>query len=409
MPLNLYRRHRPDCEGGHPFDSRSGEFEERKKTWRKCACNVFASGTLAGKFKRKYTGKCDWSQAKAVAAQWEGANAWEAPLETAEVAPAKAEKERISILEATSAYIARSKNREIQGSTLAKYQTFVKQLVAYCDSRGYVMLDQLTVADMDRFYASWKDGKRARAKKLERLNSFIKFCLKREWLAKDIAEDLQAPEGSSIPANKTPYSDEELERVYAVCDQLGPPTRPGPGARNWGGEDVKDFIMLSVYTGLRISDVATFNIQDRLKGNDVFLRMHKTRKPLYTWIPDFLVQRLQRRAKEHGPLIFRTGESLVMRTMAELWRVKLGKVFKLAGPFEERPTPHRFRHTFVRILLEKGVPVADVAELIGDTEEVVRKHYSRWVPERQARLTKILKEAFEDRPKLTVIRGRKQR
>jgi hypothetical protein len=32
MPLNLYRRHRPDCEGGHAYDSRSGEFEERKKT-----------------------------------------------------------------------------------------------------------------------------------------------------------------------------------------------------------------------------------------------------------------------------------------------------------------------------------------------------------------------------------------
>ena len=62
MPLNLYRRHRPDCEGGHRSDSRSGEFEERNKTWRKCACNIFASGTLAGRFKRKYTGKCDWSR-----------------------------------------------------------------------------------------------------------------------------------------------------------------------------------------------------------------------------------------------------------------------------------------------------------------------------------------------------------
>lgn len=56
------------------------------------------------------------------------------------------------------------------------------------------------------------------------------------------------------------------------------------------------------------------------------------------------------------------------------------------------------------------VPVADVAELIGDTEQVVRKHYAKWVPGRQARLTKILREAFEDKPKpkLVVLPGRRR-
>jgi luciferase family oxidoreductase group 1 len=41
----------------------------------------------------------------------------------------------------------------------------------------------------------------------------------------------------------------------------------------------------------------------------------------------------------------------------------------------------------------------DVAELLGNTEEIVRKHYAAWVPERQARITKLLQEAFEDKPK----------
>jgi hypothetical protein len=50
----------------------------------------------------------------------------------------------------------------------------------YADARGYVLLGRFTVADMERFYASWKDNKRAREKKLERLTSFVKFCLKRK-------------------------------------------------------------------------------------------------------------------------------------------------------------------------------------------------------------------------------------
>jgi integrase len=86
----------------------------------------------------------------------------------------------------------------------------------------------------------------------------------------------------------------------------------------------------------------------------VFLRMHKTRKELYTWIPDWLVARLRAREQRQGSLIFKSGESTVMRTMAELWRVKIAKVFSLSGPWRSPATLHRFRHTFVRILLEKG-------------------------------------------------------
>ena len=162
--------------------------------------------------------------------------------------------------------------------------------------------------------------------------------------------------------------------------------------------------MLSIYTGMRISDVSTFDISQRLKGNDVFLRMHKTKKELYTWIPDWLVARLRARERKHGPLIFRYGQSTTMENMAEVWRNKLKIVFKKAGGFDERPVPHRLRHTFVRLLLESGVPIADVAELIGDTEEIVRRHCAKWVPERQARLTRILQEAL-GKPKLAVIAG----
>jgi hypothetical protein len=34
---------------------------------------------------------------------------------------------------------------------------------------------------------------------------------------------------------------------------------------------------------------------------------------------------------------------------------------------------------------------------------VVRRHYAKWVPERQARLQKILRDAFEGKPKPKLI------
>jgi hypothetical protein len=150
----------------------------------------------------------------AAVAEWEAAKAWDGPSkEPAPEPPLVQDEARLTIEDATEAFVATRSNRGIATPTLAKYKTFIKQLRAYGDSRGYVLLDQLTVADMDRFYASWKDGKRARAKKLDRLKSFVKFCRKRKWLAENIAEDLQAPAGSSIPANKMPFTDDELDRI----------------------------------------------------------------------------------------------------------------------------------------------------------------------------------------------------
>src|SRR5579875_3072058 len=132
---------------------------------------------------------------------------------------------------------------------------------------------------------------------------------------------------------------------------------PGPGYREWTGEDVKDFMYVMLYTGMRISDVATFDTSLRLHGNEIFLRMHKTKTPLDSWIPTWLVNRLRDREKRKGPRIFALSNSNSLSVQTERWRIKLQKVFDIAGPFDEKPVPHRMRHTSVRMLLERGVPV----------------------------------------------------
>jgi site-specific recombinase XerD len=153
------------------------------------------------------------------------------------------------VSEVIEAYLDNRRTREIGGSTLAKYKTLTNQLGLYCTEKGYVNIDQLGVIEMDGLYSSWKDGKKGKAKKFEWLRGFVKFCMKRKWLAENTVEDLKSPPGSSVINPKAPFEDEEMDRIYAACDKIGPPTKPGAGYRNWGGEDTKDFIYLSVYTG----------------------------------------------------------------------------------------------------------------------------------------------------------------
>lgn len=57
-------------------------------------------------------------------------------------------------------------------------------------------------------------------------------------------------------------------------------------------------------------------------------------------------------------------------------------------------------------MLQRGISPREIADLIGDTEDMVLKHHARWVPEREERLTNILREKLSTapKPKLTVIR-----
>jgi len=87
-----------------------------------------------------------------------------------------------------------------------------------------------------------------------------------------------------------------------------------------------------VYTGLRISDVGLFNMS-RLRGNEVFLRAKKNGGDVFAYIPDWLRDRLNARAKRCGVRPFVVGHSDRLETVTDMWRRKIGRVFELAGPF----------------------------------------------------------------------------
>src|SRR5580658_7441423 len=140
MALSLYRRHRRDCKAGHPEEFHSGEFDERKKGWKRCACPIFASGTLAGRSRRHSTGRWEWDAAKAIAEAWEQAGAWGGvPPPAAPVPDEPARPPRITIADAVKVFLTNRQGAKIAAATLRKYRTFSKQLTDFSEKRGYVM------------------------------------------------------------------------------------------------------------------------------------------------------------------------------------------------------------------------------------------------------------------------------
>jgi integrase len=400
MALNLYRRHRRDCKADHPEDTKSSDLDERRKGWKRCECPIFVSGTLRGKFRRETTGEWEWEPAKAVVAALVCNGTWGKVEPAPQAAPAsETGPKRIAIDHAVKVFLAEIQETIAVG-THKKYRLLLTKFKEFSITRGYVMIDQWETADVREFRTSWAINPRTGARRMAMLKPFFEYCVSNSWIKYNPAKAVKNPKGREMEAavQRLPFSDDELKKMYDACPKYG-------GEKHkWTGQDIADFISLSIYTGLRISDVALFHIDRMNKNGEIRLRTTKAGTHVYTWVPQWLQERIRTRSKAHGDFIFGAHATKDLDVITEGWRRRLQKVWALCGPWKVEPTPHRFRHTFARILLQKpGVTVRDVAELLGNTEEMIRKHYGAWVPERQERLTRILREAFDDKPKPKLV------
>ena len=55
---------------------------------------------------------------------------------------------------------------------------------------------------------------------------------------------------------------------------------------------------------------------------------------------------------------------------------------------------HRFRHTLATELLEAGESLEDVAEILGNSPNIIRKHYAKWSRARQERISTLMRSVF---------------
>lgn len=283
MAINLYRRHRPDCEAGHPEEFRSGEFEERKKGWKRCACVIFASGTLAGKFKRKSTEQIEWEQAREVIASWKTWGA-ELPVQPPEIVPPPTSGPKVTIERAVNAFHA-THAESSAFTTQRMYRYLMNRFSKFSESKGYVLLEQWGPMDVREFRTSWGVAANTATKNMTIVKSFFEFAVSNEWLDRNPARLVKELRNRNEKQSKEriPFSDEELARMFETCETKYGRTEDDYRYR-WSGQDLADFIAVSVYTGLRISDVCTFQTDRLLESGECHIRTTKNGKKVYTWI-----------------------------------------------------------------------------------------------------------------------------
>lgn len=116
----------------------------------------------------------------------------------------------------------------------------------------------------------------------------------------------------------------------------------------------------------------------------VYLRTQKTGEAVYLPIPETLkllldALPLPRNAPMDCPYYFWSAQTS-RRAVVGIAERTMAAVFKKSGV----PKAHanRYRHTLATRLLERGATFEQVADILGNSAEVVRKHYAKWSPGR---------------------------
>jgi site-specific recombinase XerD len=358
--LTIWRRHTNSCP-----------HRTKGRNVLKCNCPLWADGYVNGQRVLRQSLKTrDMARArkKAVSLESPDANTFKA------------------VDDAVSAFLEHCESEGLKFSTVRKYRNTLNHLKAFCAARKVDAVGELTTDYLDAFRAGRALKPITSSKELELLRQFCGFCCDRKWCPENVGKRIKSPRNIK-PNDVEPFSTAEVKAIIKACDGIG----RGPYERL----RARAMILTLRYTALRIGDVALLG-RERVSRDGgrwrIFLRTEKSGKPVFLPIPAELraaldVVPLPRGCGEDSRWFFWNGVSSE-RAMKGIAERSLAAVFK--SSMVPGAHAHRFRHTLATELLGNGASFEEVADILGNSPEIVRKHYAKWSPARQSRIDDLM-------------------
>jgi hypothetical protein len=358
-----------------------------------------------------------------------------------------------SIGDAFDDYLETKQAQGLKPPSLSKIRTIRNQMLAFIadwnkkhadDKLLYV--HEIKLPHLKAFVKSWDDNMpldhgrnvgmsgNTKAKRICYLREFFDHCLQAEWVENT---GKTVPDGRhqipmSNPANflestgrglkakdKLPLSDRLYSAILDACllyeTELKTRNRKaveGIGSRSQmfcelmynTGFSVTDAMITSRTRLKRVGHEYYFDVQRRkLEGDDAF-------KPIWMKVDKEFAERLLRMKSAPNvdeKYFFWTGRGAVDNA-ADSWQKLFAIIRMLVDPDLTRsemgvddhgqtilPTCHCFRYSFAQNLFVEGADIPEVAKLMGDSPEVVRKHYYKWSPKLAAKANAVVDKMIE--------------
>ncbi len=359
--LTLFRRHLKRCL--HAAKGRKH---------RTCTCPLMVEGTLRGAKVRKSLDMRSWDAGQALLREWEATGIG---------------AETPTVAQAVERFLNDAAARHVRAGTLKNVRVLLQNLERFAEEKGVRLIRTFNMEQVRALRESWTFSAVTAAKKLERLRSFFRFCKDSGWIDANPCDKVKPPKVDQPPT--LPFTQEEMQRILAACDEL-PDNYGRPGGLP--ARRVKALVLLLRYSGLRIGDAVTLPTKNLTDGR-LLLYTQKTGVPVHLPLPPFVASALAELPRRNTEYFFWTGDSKPA-TATGKWRNRLAKVFKLAKV--EGGHTHRFRDTFAVELLLRGVPIDQLAILLGHSSvRITERYYAPWVKSRQERLEQLVRAGWD--------------
>jgi site-specific recombinase XerC len=215
----------------------------------------------------------DWEKANTTIRQWEDRGSKEEPEEEPKKGPT-------TIAEASEKFLEDARSRELAEATLYKYRLLFRQLLAFTAKEGLRYLTELDLEMLRKFRARWTEHNLTSRNKLERLPTFLRFCVDSEWITQNHALKLKAPKVTEPPT--LPLNRDDVAAILAGCQDY-------PDKLN--RVRLKALVLLLRFSGLRIRDAVTLS-RDRISEDKLFLRTMKTGTVVWCPLPPVVIEAL---------------------------------------------------------------------------------------------------------------------
>ena len=288
-------------------------------------------------------------------------------------------------------YLEREKN--YSPKTVQGYESDLEEFYQFaCEYLGLKEGSELELRKIDRkLVRSWMNrmyqglSPASIERHLSSLRSFFNYLVKEGAVKYNPAKLVKSPKKEKkLPKVLSP------DEVFALLEAPS-------------GEDVlsvRDRAILELFyaSGLRLSELAGLNLEDLDLSQGLIRVMGKGKKervvPIHQRAIDRLKKWLERRADLKKSVLDEDARRAVFlsrrgtRLSARAIELLLGKYLKKAGIY--RPaTPHSLRHSFATHLLDSGMDIRSIQELLGHSSLSTTQRYT------QVSLKELM-EAYDD-------------
>ena len=382
--VRVYSRHRSECKWAGD-DTRIG-----------CDCPKQLTWFRDGKLHRMAADSCDGEVAEKKARQL--MNGFEAAAK-GESTPIPAGALTTLLDDAVRTFLDTKAASGVTEKHKAKLKFELEHFSQFVLGKGLVNLGDIKTEHVVAYRNSLTGAQNTRAKKVFRLIGFFRFCVEMGWIQRNIAQARTVKLKYDDTQTPKALTDSQFETLLAAVPKMNGRTTDDQRRK------LRGLLLLMRWSGLAIRDAVCIErarFDRRGAHTSLFLHRAKTSQPVYATLRNEIVDEVFALANPDGRYLFvesvpqdERSLDLLVKGWGDLFR-KLGLLADLRDD-DGQPlhfTSHSMRHTFVFWGLNAGLPTEDIAALIGDSVEIVARHYSAWIAGRQERLSERMLQAL---------------